>query len=50
MLDGFIDYHRNFCNKDDCPTKRRIMKTTKFSKALRSEGESEQYIMLLAVI
>ena len=32
LLDGFLDFHRTMCNKEDCPSKRRIMKTTKFSK------------------
>jgi hypothetical protein len=35
LMDGFLDYHRSICAKDDCPSKRRIMKTTKFSKMLR---------------
>ena len=41
VLDGFINHHRNLCNKDDCPSKRRIVKTSKFSKMLRQEGKSE---------
>lgn len=41
MLDGFLDHHRNTCIQDDCPSKRRLSKTTKFSKALRNEKVSE---------
>ena len=21
MLNGFLDFHRTYCNKDDCPSK-----------------------------
>jgi hypothetical protein len=31
-LDGFLDYHRKTCDNLDCVSKRRFMKTTKFSK------------------
>lgn len=50
MLDGFLDFHRSQCNKEECPSKRRIMKTTKFSKQMRQAGESETLITLIATI
>ncbi|KAL4506973.1 hypothetical protein ABPG72_001394 [Tetrahymena utriculariae] len=50
MLDGFLDHHRNTCIQEDCPSKRRLAKTTKFSKALRNEKVSEQLIMVFTVI
>jgi hypothetical protein len=34
-LDGFLDYHRKICDNSECVSKRRFMKTTKFSKQLR---------------
>lgn len=49
-MDGFLDYHRTLCNKDECPSKRRIMKNTKFTKQLRAEKESETLITLIGVI
>lgn len=50
LLDGFLDFHRQQCNKEECPSKRRIMKTTKFSKQMRQAGESETLITLIATV
>jgi hypothetical protein len=49
-IDGYLDYHRMICNKEDCPAKKKLMKTTKFSKMLRLEGENEQVIMITSVL
>jgi hypothetical protein len=41
VMDGFLDYHRMICRVEDCVCRRRVMKTTKFSKTMRQEGELE---------
>ncbi|KAL4432303.1 hypothetical protein ABPG74_011062 [Tetrahymena malaccensis] len=50
LIDGFLDFHRSLTSKEDSHTKRRVLKTTKFSKMLRERGECEQVIMVIAVI
>ncbi|EGR34809.1 PAS domain S-box family protein, putative [Ichthyophthirius multifiliis] len=50
LIDGFLDYHRCLTSKEDTNTKRRVLKTTKFSKMLRQQGECEQVIMVIAVM
>lgn len=50
MLDGFLDNHRNTCKVEDCPSKKRTIKTTKFTKTLRNEKVSEQLIIIYLVV
>ncbi|KRX02121.1 PAS domain [Pseudocohnilembus persalinus] len=50
LLDGFLDYHRQLCIVDECPSKKRLMKNTKLTKQLREEKVPETLITLLAVI
>jgi hypothetical protein len=34
ILNGYYEYHKITCNKDDCPSKRSVLKTTKITKLL----------------
>ncbi|KAL4470963.1 hypothetical protein ABPG72_013550 [Tetrahymena utriculariae] len=50
LLEGFLDYHSWLCNKEECASKRKIVKTTKFSKEMRQQGECEKMIRLILAI
>jgi hypothetical protein len=35
VINGFYEYHKLICNKEDCPAKRKLIKTTKTTKLLK---------------
>ena len=46
-LEGFIEYHKFICKREDCPSKRKVMKTTKITKVLKDAGETEKVILMI---
>ena len=34
-LNGFYEYHKLICTKEECPSKRKTLKTTKTTKLLK---------------
>jgi len=36
LLDGYIEIHKQSCNKEDCPLKQKVVKNNRFTKNLMS--------------
>ena len=36
LLDGYIEIHKQTCNKDDCPLKQKVMKSSRLTKTILS--------------
>ena len=37
LLDGYMEMHKQSCNKDDCPLKQKTLKNNRFTKNLMSK-------------
>jgi len=52
LLDGYIEIHKQSCNKDDCPLKAKVVKNNRFTKNLMSQDETlnEKYALLIQLL
>jgi hypothetical protein len=52
LLDGYIEIHKQSCNKDDCPLKQKVVKNNRFTKNLMSQDETlnEKYALLIQLL
>jgi hypothetical protein len=57
LLDGFVEYHRTICKREDCPcqaknmNQKKIIKFIKNSKLLNQDEDlKEQYVVLVYII
>lgn len=57
ILDGFVDYHRTICNRDDCPCQAKNMNQKKIKKFIKNaragqfdEEIKEKLVVLLYLI
>jgi PAS domain S-box-containing protein len=52
LLDGYIEIHKQTCNKDDCPLKQKVVKNSRLTKSLLNNDENlnEKYALLIQLL
>ena len=50
LLDCFIEHHKTFCLKDNCPARKNYVKTKQLAKIFQDESEDVNRIQLLYLI
>lgn len=52
LLDGYIEIHKQTCNKEDCPLKQKVLKNNRLTKTLLNSDESlnEKYALLIQLL
>lgn len=50
FLDCFIEHHKSFCLKDNCPTRKNYVKTKQLAKIFQEDFEDANRIQLVYLI
>ncbi len=50
LFDCFVEHHKMFCSKEDCPTRKKFTKTKHLAKVFKEDNEDENLIMITYLI
>lgn len=50
LLDCFIEHHKSFCVKEDCPARKNYTKTRQLSKIFQEDYEDANRIQMVYLI